>query len=109
MSDSRLGFFLRSLPGALNAILILTEAGFWIYVSFCGPLSMQMKPPQELLNVRKEALLPKTIDVLSFAFTAQDLRSAFKNFKTNELQGLAKAGVTLSHCILRGMAGDKVW
>lgn len=31
MSYSKLGLFLRCLPGALNFILVLTEAGFWIY------------------------------------------------------------------------------
>lgn len=40
-------------------------------------LGMQMKPSQELLNVKKPALLPKTIHVLSFATSAQALRSAF--------------------------------
>lgn len=38
---------------------------------------MQMKPFQKLLNVRKTVLLPKAIDVLSFANAAQALRSAF--------------------------------
>ena len=38
---------------------------------------MQMKPSQERLSVKKAAFLPKTIDVLSFASSAQVLRSAF--------------------------------
>lgn len=55
-----------------------------------------MKPSQELLNVRKAALPPKTIDVLSFAPSVQAVRSALKNFKTNELPGLAKVELTFS-------------
>lgn len=70
---------------------------------------MQMKPSQEQLNVKKPALLPRTIDVLSFATSAQALRSPFSHFKTNELPGLVNAELTLSLCSLREMTGDMDW